>query len=303
MSFISHCFMATGYKKNKIACFLSCKLLKMDEKKCIVVVIDGMSDLPDRSSGRTKTPLELADTPNLDRIAREGNVGYIHSIGYWKIPGSDTAHISLLGYDPWRVYTGRGPIEVAGTGVDLKPGDVSIRCNYCTVDEDFHLLNRTAGYVRDGIESLASAINSEVKLSDPDVMFEFRNSQDYRCVVYFRGPNISANISDMDPSYDIIVDTPDDRIRIKERPRIVKSCPRDSTAEARHMSDLLNEWVGKVYHVLKDHPVNEARRQAGLPPANCVMPRGAGSTPAFEPLVKKWHIKGACVAGTGLIKG
>ncbi|MBN2150969.1 MAG: hypothetical protein JW839_05975, partial [Candidatus Lokiarchaeota archaeon] len=168
---------------------------------------------------------------------------------------------------------------------------------------DLALVDRTASYVREGVVDLARAINEQVKLSDPSVKFEFRNSQDYRCVVYFRGPGISANISDMDPSYDIIVDPPEARAAIKARPRVVDAMPRDGTPEARHMAELLTEWVHKVFGVLDRHPVNEARRAAGKPPANCVMPRGAGPTPVYESFLDKWGMKGACVAGTGLIKG
>jgi len=275
------------------------------KRSIVVVVLDGVADVP-ISPEDQRTPLELAKVPNLDRMAREGLNGYIHCTGYWKVGGSDTSHAALLGYDPFApgAYTGRGPIEVAGTGVDLLPGDVSIRCNYVTVKgSDLVLVDRTASYVREGVVELARAINEQVQLSDPKVKFEFRNSQDYRCVVYFRGPGISANISDMDPSYDIIVDSPEIRADLKARPRIVDCKPRDGSPEAKHMAELLSEWVHEVYRVLDQHPVNLERRRAGKPPANCVMPRGAGPTPVYKSFFDKWGLKGACVAGTGLIKG
>nr|MDO8112792.1 phosphoglycerate mutase [Candidatus Sigynarchaeota archaeon] len=161
------------------------------KKSCIVVVIDGVADVP-VSTTDPRTPLDLSTKTNLDRMAREGINGYIHCMGFWKVGGSDTSHVALLGYDPFGSYTGRGPIEVAGTGVDLQPGDVSIRCNYCTVEgKSLVLKERTAGYVREGVVEIAKAINEQVKLTDPKVKFEFRNSADYRCVVYFRGPGIS----------------------------------------------------------------------------------------------------------------
>jgi 2,3-bisphosphoglycerate-independent phosphoglycerate mutase len=275
------------------------------KKSIVMVVLDGVADVP-ISHDDPRTPLDLSKKPNLDRMAKEGLNGYIHCTGYWKVGGSDTSHAALLGYDPFvpGAYTGRGPIEVAGTGVDLLPGDVSIRCNYVSVGgKDLVLVDRTASYVREGVVELAKAVNEKVKLSDPRVKFEFRNSQDYRCVVYFRGPGISASISDMDPSYDIIVDSPEARAAIKARPRIVDCKPRDRTPEARHMAELLTEWVHKVYGVLDQHPVNAARRKAGKPPANCIMPRGAGPTPTYRSFLDKWGMKGACVAGTGLIKG
>ncbi|MHA1680524.1 MAG: 2,3-bisphosphoglycerate-independent phosphoglycerate mutase [Promethearchaeota archaeon] len=273
----------------------------MEIKKCVMVVLDGMADLPMKQLDGS-TPVRIAKTPNLDRIAREGINGYVHSIGYWSTGGSDTSHMALLGYDPWELYTGRGPIEVAGTGVVLQPGDVSIRCNYCFVDENFVLLDRTASYVREGTDALGEALNT-IKLSDDKIFCEFRNSQDYRCVVYFRGPGISASISDMDPSYDFITKSEAERVEIKANPRIVDCQPRDGSPEARHMADLLTEWVKKGHEILDKHPVNIARKEAGLPPANCIMPRGAGPTPVLESFKDRWNLKGACVAGTGLIKG
>jgi 2,3-bisphosphoglycerate-independent phosphoglycerate mutase len=272
------------------------------KKNIVIAVLDGVADVP-VSATDPRTPLDLSRIPNLNRMAKEGLNGYIHCIGLWKVGGSDTSHVALLGYDAFGSYTGRGPIEVAGTGVDLQPGDVSIRCNYCSVDgKGLILVDRTASYVREGVVDLAKAINS-IKLSDPKVTFEFRNSADYRCVVYFRGPGLSANISDMDPSYDFIADSSEARAAIKNKPRIVDCKPRDASPGAKHMAELLTEWVGKVYDVLDTHPVNVARRKAGKPPANCVMPRGAGPTPSYEPFEKKYGMKGACVAGTGLIKG
>ena len=94
----------------------------------------------------------MAHIPTLDRIAKEGICGTFSALGPGMLIGSDTAILGILCYDPVKVYTGRGPLEVAGTGLDLQPGDVSIRCNYVTITEEFKVLSRTAGYPREGIE-------------------------------------------------------------------------------------------------------------------------------------------------------
>ena len=272
------------------------------KKKVILVVLDGATDvsLPVLEN---KTPLETAEIPTLHRLTEESVCGAFSALGHGTLVGSDTAIMAIVGYDPYEVYTGRGPLEVAGTGRDLQPGDVSLRCNYCTITDDFKLLNRTAGYPREGIEALETALN-QIKLSDPKVEFEFRNSQDYRCVVRFRGYSIAADISDMDPSYNAIADASDNLDVLEQgESKIITAKPLKPTPEAKNMARLLNEFVVKAHQVLKDLPFNQRRFAAGLPPADGIMPRGAGETPTLPSFRSKWGMKGGCVAGTGLIKG
>jgi 2,3-bisphosphoglycerate-independent phosphoglycerate mutase len=255
----------------------------------IMIIIDGVADRPIKQLNG-KTVLEVANIPNLHRVAQNGISGIFDPLNApGRRAGSDTAISSILGYDPYQIYTGRGPLEVAGTGIKLQEGDVSLRCNYCTVDENLILLNRTADYVREGTDALESALNKQIKLSDPKIKFTFKNSADYRCVLHFRGKGISANISDTDPW--------------KEGAKILESISNDGQPDSIKMSKLVNEFVQKSYQVLNEHPVNVERRENGLPPANLIMPRGAGKTPILENFYEKWKLKGACIAGIGLIKG
>jgi 2,3-bisphosphoglycerate-independent phosphoglycerate mutase len=273
-----------------------------EKRRAVMVILDGAADLPLPELG-SQTPLEVAQIPTLDRLAREGICGSFSALGPGMLIGSDTAILAILGYDPLRVYTGRGPLEVAGTGLDLQPGDVSIRCNYVTITDEFKILSRTAGYPREGIEVLEEALNG-IKLSDPKVEFRFRNSQDYRCVVQFRGYNISADISDMDPSYNAIPDALDNLDLLeKGESKIISAKPIKQTPEAKNMAKILNEFVSKAHAVLKDLPYNKQRITKGLPPVNGVMPRGAGETPSFQAFRSKWGMNGGCVSGTGLIRG
>jgi len=272
------------------------------KKRAILLVLDGVTDvsLPELDN---QTPLEVAEIPTLHRLAREGACGSFSAIDPVTLVGSDTAMLAILGYDPYEVYTGRGPLEAAGVELDLQPGDVSLRCNYVTISEDFKLLNRTAGYPREGIEVLESALN-QIKLSDPKVEFAFRNSQDYRCVVRFRGYSLSADISDMDPNYNAIVDALDNLDLLEEgESKIITAKPLKPTPEAKNTANILNEFVTKAHQALKDLPFNTDRAANGLPPANGVMPRGAGETPSLSSFRSRWGIAGGCVAGTGLIKG
>jgi len=254
-----------------------------------MIVIDGIADRPIKSLNG-KTVLEVAEIPNLHKIAKNGMLGIFDPLNApGRRAGSDTAHLSILGYNPYEIYTGRGPIEVAGTGITLEKGDVSLRCNYCTVDENLVLVNRTADYIRDGIDELEKALNEQITLSDPDVKFTFRNGADYRCVLHFRGENLSANVSDTDPW--------------KKGVKILKSRSLDGKPNSIKTSKLINEFVLQSYKVLNNHPVNQKRRKDSKPPGNLIMPRGAGETPQFENFFEKWGIKGAVIAGISLIRG
>ncbi len=272
------------------------------KKKAVLIILDGVTDVPLPQLGN-KTPLEVANIPTLHRLARDGLCGSFSAIGQGTLVGSDTAMLSILGYDPYEVYTGRGPLEVAGVELGLQPGDVCLRCNYVTITDDFKLLNRTAGYPREGIEALEVALN-QIRLSDPKVEFTFRNSQDYRCVVRFRGYSISADISDMDPNYNAIADALDNLDLLEEgEAKIITAKPLKPTPEAKNLANILNEFVTKAHQALKELPFNQDRIAKGLPPANGIMPRGAGETPSLASFRSKWGINGGCVAGTGLIKG
>ncbi|MFX0135447.1 MAG: 2,3-bisphosphoglycerate-independent phosphoglycerate mutase, partial [Candidatus Hodarchaeota archaeon] len=260
----------------------------MNAKKALMIIIDGVADRPVQALGG-KTPLEVTKTPNLDLVAKEGICGLLDSLAPGKKGGSDTSIMAILGYDPYKIYTGRGPIEVAGVGIKLKKGDVSLRCNYSTVDENMTILNRTADYVREGTDELKKALNEDISLSNPGVKFQFRNSADYRCVFHLRGEGLSANITDADPYH--------------EGERILEVKPIDGSVEAKKAAILVNEFIKKSYEVLNNHPVNIKRKKEGKPPANVIVPRGSGETPEMEDFYHKWKIRGACIAGIGLIKG
>ena len=272
------------------------------KKKAIMVILDGAPDLP-LPELENKTPLEVAEIPMLHKLAKEGVCGSFTALGQGSLVGSDTAILAILGYNPYEIYTGRGPLEVAGAGLNLEPGDICLRCNFVTITDDFKLLNRTAGYPREGIEVLETALN-QIKLSDSKVEFKFSNSQDYRCVIRFRGYNISADISDMDPNYNAIPDALDNLDLLDPGDsKIITAKPLKPTPEAKNMASILNEFVKKAHEILKDLPFNHDRIDKGLPSVNGLMPRGAGEMPSLTSFRTKWGMRGGCISGTGLIKG
>ena len=256
--------------------------------KGLILIMDGMGDRPIKEFGN-KTPLEAANTPNMDKMAAEGITGIMDSIAPGIIPGSDTAHLSILGYNPYEVYTGRGPFEANGVGVDVLAGDIAFRCNFSTVDEDLIVTDRRAGRIKEGTKEIVDELNKMVLEDYPDVKIIFKESTGHRAVLVLRGEGLSGKVSDADPKVE------------GNKPKEVK--PLDDTPEAAKTADILNKLVVKTYEMVKDHPVNVKRIEAGEPPANIVIPRGAGEVPSVESLNDKYEVNSACIAETGLIMG
>ena len=254
--------------------------------KGIIMIIDGMGDRPIKELGY-KTPLEAAKTPNMDKMAEMGINGIMDPIKPGIRAGSDTSHISILGYDPYEVYTGRGPFEAAGVGVDVVPGDIAFRCNFSTADLNGVITDRRAGRIREGTDRIAETINS-MELED-GVEVIFKESTGHRAVLVLRGEGLSDAVSDADPKHE------------GKPPKEV--LPLEDTPEAKKTAVLLNKFIKRSYQMLKDHPVNIERIKNGENPANIIVPRGAGAVPHVQPFSEKYGLKAACIAETGLIKG
>ncbi len=250
------------------------------------MIIDGMGDRPLKELGY-KTPLEAAITPYMDKMAEKGICGIMDPIKPGIRPGSDTSHISILGYDPYKVYTGRGPFEAAGVGVDVLPGDIAFRCNFSTADNDGIITDRRAGRIREGTEELAKSLNG--LNIDQDVEIIFKESTGHRAVLVLRGDGLSDQVSDADPKHD------------GKSPNIVVAL--DGSQEANKTANILNKIVKESYELLKNHPLNLKRIDAGKLPANIIIPRGAGAVPNVQPFGEKYGLKPVCIAETGLIKG
>ncbi|HPT96750.1 MAG TPA: 2,3-bisphosphoglycerate-independent phosphoglycerate mutase [Armatimonadota bacterium] len=254
--------------------------------RAILLIGDGMADRPVASLGG-RTPLEAADTPNMNRLAREGESGLMDPIRPGIRVGSDTGHLAILGYDPYKIYTGRGPFEAAGIGMDVSRGDVSFRCNFATVDANLKVLDRRAGRISEGTKELADAING---ITIDDVTFFFKESVAHRGALVMHGPGLGAQVSDIDPH--------------RENERILEAAPLDEQDSAsKKTADLLNQWVLRTYEILKDHPVNKAREAQGQLPANIVLPRGVGIAPDIAEFDTLHDVVSACVVETGLIRG
>ncbi|ODS39254.1 MAG: phosphoglycerate mutase [Candidatus Altiarchaeales archaeon WOR_SM1_79] len=256
--------------------------------KSLLIVCDGMGDrLTDG-----KTPLEVAYTPNMDKLASVGINGIMDSIRAGIRPGSDTAHISLFGYDPYKVYTGRGPFAAAGVGLELKKGDLALRCNFATLDENGIIIDRRAGRDEYGLDELASSLDG-LEIENFDIIF--KRSGGHRAALVIRrsellGPyELSSRIIEPDPHIAGV--------------GIAKAEALDASPQSRYTADILNEFVKRAIEILREHRINKERIEAGKLPANAILPRGVGTKPEIESFEHKYGIRGASVSGMALIKG
>ncbi len=255
--------------------------MELPASRYIVLVGDGMGDYPLEELGG-KTPLQAARTPAMDRLARLGELGLVKTIPEGLPPGSDVANMSIMGYDPMRFYTGRGPLEAAAMGVGMNPEDVAFRCNLVTLGfregrvfmEDYSAGHISTEEARALLKDLSPHISSR--------SFELHAGVSYRHLLLWKGgPEGIATVP-----------------------------PHDYTGmdvtEAWHVYEeepLLYELLTKAITLFHRHPVNEKRKAKGKPPANSLWPWGQGRRPLIATFPQLYDLSGSVVAAVDLIKG
>ncbi len=273
--------------------------------KLIYVVIDGMGDLPIEELGN-RTPLEAADTPNMDFLAKTGRTGLMYTVGKGIAPESDVAVVSILGYDPFKYDVTRGPIEAVGTGLPMKDGDLALRCNFATLGPRNKILDRRVGrsLTTEEATELAKAINEQIQLESYPASFQFKNTISHRGALVIRSQEkeLSGNITNTDPAYTRI-----QGIGIAEPvvKMVLKTCePLDKTDEARISADLVNEFTRKSMGILDEHEVNKKRVKEGKLKANIILVRDAGHRlPRFPHLNQKYGLSFVCLADMPVERG
>lgn len=269
--------------------FLLCEDENGLSLKTILVICDGMADRPIKEL-RFKTPLEAASKPNFDHIAKDGICGIMDPIAPGIPPGSDTSTLAILGYDPFKVYSGRGALEAEGSGIEVLPGDVAFRCNFATVNEDLVVLDRRAGRIANEDAAKLSTSLGKIRLQPfLRIRYQFKNTVQHRAILVIRGPKLSSAVSDSDPE------------AIGKKVLDIK--PLDNSVETKRTAQIVNTLIHSFHEVLSKHPVNKLRAKSNLPVANMILCRGAGNIPRIPTLQEKYDIKPACVAAVSLIKG
>jgi len=266
--------------------------------KLLFVAIDGMGDLPIAELGN-KTPLEAAETPNLDSLAKIGKTGLMYSVKKGVAPESDVAVISLLGYDPFKYSTGRGVIEVAGAGLKMKDGDLALRCNFATLGEGKNILDRRVGRSLSNEEAteLTVAVKKELKLTSYPATFEFKNTLGHRAVLLIRSKEkpLTSKITNSDPAYIIVKGIGVAQTNVD---MVLKTCqPMDNTETAKVSAGLVNEFIEKSHEIWENHPVNQKRAEQGKLKANVILTRDSGHLlPKFFNINQHFNVDFACLA-------
>ncbi len=248
--------------------------------KAILVVLDGLGDLPD---AKGYTPLSAALKPNMDRLAEEGTTGLFHSIGRGIVPGSDTSHLNIFGYEYSKYYPGRGPLEALGAKFPLKEGDIAFRANFATFDNG-KITDRRAGRITTEEAKVLSKYVQKLKVGTGiDALFQ--NTVEHRGILILRGKKLSPLI------------TPTDSHSTGPLPKSAPLDPKDRNA--KRTAEALNKFTRMATQKLDKAKENKDKRR----PANAIIARGAGTYTKVEPMQNRYGVRGACIAGGALYKG
>lgn len=247
--------------------------------KYVVVLGDGMADEPIAAIGN-QTPLEKAETPAMDAMARVSEIGLLHTIPEGMKPGSDTANLSVMGYDPKKYYTGRSPLEALSIGVPMKDTDIALRCNLVTLSEEEpyekkKILDHSSGEIStEDAAVLLDAVRAELE----NETYQFYVGTSYRhCLIWDRG-----QVAELTPPHDVLGQV------------IGSYLPEDEN---------LRRMQERSYEILNNHPINQERRKQGLNPANSCWFWGAGTRPALTSFEEKYGKKGIMISAVDLLKG
>lgn len=278
-------------------------------KKILYIVLDGSGDLPTPEI-EGKTPLEFANTPNMDSLAKKAKAGLVYTVGRGIAPESDIAVISILGYDAHKYYTGRGPLESYAEGLRVDDGDLAFRVNFATMEDETsdRIKDRRVGrdLTTEEATALSEEINKNVKLASP-ATFVFKNTIGHRGVLVIcgGGRKLSGEVTNTDPAYAkegvFGVALPKfDKVLLKAKP--AEESENDPAAVLA--AELTNEFTQKSREVLNRSIVNKNRIERGAPPANVILSRDGGDRlPKFESIKKLYNMRFGCFVEMPVEKG
>ena len=268
------------------------------EIKIVYVLLDGVGDLPHPDIGN-KTPLEAAQTPNLDKLAKNGKMGQVISVGKGIAPESDIAVFNMLGYKfQHSDYAGRGVIEAIGIGIDFKDGDLALRGNFATLDEKDIIIDRRAGrhIEKDDAIGVSKELENNLKFLNPLSNVVVAPTIGHRVVVRIRDEQpLSANISNTDPAYSR-VDGMGVAKAVGDFLKVERCLPLDDSDSANHTAKLVNEFSEQTLKILKESQVNENRAKQNKKLLNSILLRDAGNKyPKVEPINEKYSMNFSCI--------
>ena len=265
----------------------------------IYVLLDGVGDLPHPDLDG-KTPLEAANTPTLDKIASNGAIGEVISVGKGIAPESDIAVFNMLGYKFKHAdYVGRGVIEAIGIGIDFKDGDLALRGNYSTLNDDGVIIDRRAGrhIEKADADGVAKEIEEKIKLSSPDVSVVVSPTIGHRVTVRVRkeSQKLSSRITNTDPAYSNIGGMGVAKA-VGDFLKIEKCLPLEDTEDSKFTANLVNEFSEKSINIMKESQINKKRQDENKKQLSCILLRDAGNKyPDVIPINEKYDMNFSCI--------
>ncbi len=265
----------------------------------IYVLLDGVGDLPHPDLDG-KTPLEAANTPTLDKIASNGSIGEVISVGKGIAPESDIAVFNMLGYKfNYTDYVGRGVIEGIGIGIDFKDGDLALRGNYSTLNEEGIIIDRRAGrqIEKEDADGVAKEIEEKIKFSYPNTSVVVSPTIGHRVTVRIRvdSRKLSSKITNTDPAYSNIGGMGVAKA-VGDFLKIEKCLPLEETEDSKFTANLVNEFSEQSINILKESKINKRRQEQNKKQLSCILLRDAGNKlPDVIPINEKYAMKFSCI--------
>ena len=265
----------------------------------IYVLLDGVGDLP-HPDLQGKTPLEAAKTPTLDKIASNGCIGEVISVGKGIAPESDIAVFNMLGYKfNHAEYAGRGVIEAIGIGIDFKDGDLALRGNYSTLNDDEIITDRRAGrnIEKEDAEGVAKEIEKKIKLSSPNTSVVVAPTIGHRVTVRIRADSrkLSSRITNTDPAYSNIGGMGVAKA-VGDFLKIEKCLPLEDDEDSKFTANIVNEFSEQSIKIMKKSQINKKRKENGKKQLSCILLRDAGNKyPKVIPINEKYAMQFSCI--------
>ena len=261
-------------------------------------MLDGVGDLPHPDLAG-KTPLEAATTKNMDMLAKNGIMGQVISVGKGIAPESDIAVFNMLGYKfQHSDYAGRGVIEAIGIGIDFKDGDLALRGNFATLDDEGKIIDRRAGrrIEREDVEKISKEIEKEIKFSNPNTTVVVAPTVGHRVTIRLRDSKpLSSEISNTDPAY-ARVDGMGIAKAVSDFMKIEKCIPLEQTENAANAANLVNEFTKQSLEIMKKSDVNKQRSQKNKKLLNSILLRDAGNKyPNVKPINDLHSMNFSCI--------
>ena len=265
----------------------------------IYVLLDGVGDLP-HPNLQGKTPLEAGVTPNLDKLAKNGAMGEVISVGKGIAPESDIAVFNMLGYKfQHSDYVGRGVIEAIGVGIDFKDGDLALRGNFATLNDEGIIIDRRAGrkIEKEDANAVAKEIEQQIQFSHPNTSVVVSPTIGHRVTVRIRSEqeSLSSNITNSDPAYARVAGMGIAKA-VSDFLKIDKCLPLDETNEAKLSAKLVNEFTEQSINIMKKSDINKRRNQEKKKLLSCILLRDAGNKyPVVTPINDLHSMSFSCI--------